>query len=127
MPRLPRKHAPAAKGGRSPTEAAGARADKGRWSSARKADVVLRLLRGEDLDSLSRELGVSTARIAQWRDDFLAGGQASLQSRDPDGRDTLIHDLKAKLGDQTMAIELLERKIDRLEDGLRPPSRRHST
>jgi hypothetical protein len=127
MPRQPRTNAPAAKGGRSLTEAAGAKADKGRWSSARKTDVVLRLLKGEDLDSLSRELGVSTARIAEWRDDFLAGGQASLQSREPDRRDTLIHDLKAKLGDQTMTIELLERKIGHLEDGLRPPSRRHST
>ena len=37
-----------------------------------------------------------------------------------------IHDLKAKVGDQAMQIELLEKKIEILEDGLRPPPRRPS-
>ncbi|GEM_PF-5229307 len=32
--------------------------DKGRFSSKRKTEVVLRLLRGEDLEALSREYGV---------------------------------------------------------------------
>jgi hypothetical protein len=39
----------------------GGAADRGRWSSRRKTDVVLRLVRGEDLDSVSRELGVGAA------------------------------------------------------------------
>jgi len=91
------------------------------------AELVLRLLKGESLDTLSREVGVSASRLSEWRDEFIAGGQASLLSREPDQRDTLIHDLKAKLGDQTMTIELLERKIEHLEDGLRPPPRRLSS
>ncbi|MHB8333217.1 MAG: hypothetical protein ACYDEA_13660 [Candidatus Dormibacteria bacterium] len=33
----------------------GGAGDRGRWSSRRKMEVVLRILRGEDLDSLSRE------------------------------------------------------------------------
>ena len=33
--------------------------DRGRWSSRRKMEVVLRALRGEDLDALSRELRVT--------------------------------------------------------------------
>jgi hypothetical protein len=52
--------------------------------------------------------------------------QAGLRSREPDHRDGFIHDLKAKVGDQAMQIELLQRKIDMLEDGLRPPPRRPS-
>ena len=52
--------------------------------------------------------------------------QAGLQSREPDHRNGFIHDLKAKVGDQAMQIELLERKIEILEDGLRPPPRRPS-
>jgi len=52
--------------------------------------------------------------------------QAGLQSREPDHRDGFIHDLKAKVGDQAMQIELLEKKIEILEDGLRPPPRRPS-
>ena len=42
---------------------------KRRWSAGKKLDVVLRLLRGEKLDALSRELGVEAHRIAAWRDD----------------------------------------------------------
>jgi hypothetical protein len=60
------------------------------------------------------------------RDEAIASVQAGLQSREPDHRDGFIHDLKAKVGDQAMTIELLERKIEILEDGLRPPQRRPS-
>jgi predicted RNase H-like nuclease (RuvC/YqgF family) len=45
-------------------------------------------------------------------------------AREADSRDEEIKSLKTKLGDQLMTIELLEDKIDQLEDGLRPPSRR---
>ena len=34
---------------------------RGRWSAKRKAVAILRLLRGEDLETLSRELGVTAA------------------------------------------------------------------
>ena len=37
------------------------------FSSRRKAEAVLRLLHGEELDALSRELGVTGATLAQWR------------------------------------------------------------
>ena len=38
--------------------AAAARDRKGRFSARRKRATVLRLLRGEDLESVSRELGI---------------------------------------------------------------------
>lgn len=38
----------------------------------RKTDVVLRLLRGESLDVVSRQVGVEAHRLAAWRDVFLA-------------------------------------------------------
>ena len=129
MPTMTKKHRIRLvdpQGGRSPTAGSASRQDKGRWSSRRKTEVVLRLLRGETLDALSRELGVSSVRLAEWRDEAIAAMQAGLQSREPDHRDGFIHDLKAKVGDQAMQIELLERKIEILEDGLRPPPRRPS-
>jgi transposase-like protein len=52
--------------------------ERGRFSSQRKSATVLRLLRGEDLELVSRELGVTAATLSAWRDDFLAGGQAAL-------------------------------------------------
>ena len=129
MPTMTKKHRIRLvdpQGGRSPTAGSASRQDKGRWSSRRKTEVVLRLFRGETLDALSRELGDTPGMLAEWRDEALAGMQAGLQSREPDHRDGFIHDLKAKVGDQAMQIELLEKKIEILEDGLRPPPRRPS-
>ena len=117
--------APAAKGGRRPTEAVGAGAsDRGRWSSQRKLDIVLRLLRGEDLDGVSREIGVTAHRLASWRDEFLVGGQAALRSRAGDERDEINARLKEKIGEITMDNELLREKIRHLEAGLPPGLRR---
>ena len=59
--------------------------ERGRFSSQRKTATVLRLLHGESLELIARELGVTAATLAGWRDDFLAGGQAALKSR-PAGR-----------------------------------------
>ena len=46
-----------------------------RWSANKKTDVVLRLLRGEPLDEVSRQVGVEAHRLAAWRDEFLAAEQ----------------------------------------------------
>jgi hypothetical protein len=81
--------------------------ERGRFSSHRKTETVLRLLRGEDLELVSRELGVTAATLSGWRDDFLAGGQAALKSRPADDRDDEIARLRAKVGELTMDNELL--------------------
>jgi transposase-like protein len=81
--------------------------ERGRFSAPRKAATVLRLLRGESLELLARELGVRAATLAGWRDDFLAGGQAALKSRPTDDRDEEIARLRAKVGELTMDNELL--------------------
>src|ERR1019366_2659183 len=44
-----------------------------RWSVGRKREVVLRLLRGESTESLSRELGVPSYRLAPWLERALSG------------------------------------------------------
>ena len=88
-----------------------------RMSAGRKQSAVLRLLRGEDLELVSRELAVTAAELSAWRDAFLAAGEASLKTRPADGRDHEIGRLKAKVGDLTMANELLEVKIEQLEGG----------
>jgi hypothetical protein len=38
--------------------------DRGRFSANRKTDAVVRQLRGEDLEAVSRELGVTAATSA---------------------------------------------------------------
>jgi len=62
--------------------------NRARWSANKKMDVVMRLLRGEQLDKLSRELGIEAHRLAAWRDDFIAGGKEALKSNVARGEQT---------------------------------------
>jgi transposase len=84
-------------------------------SRQRKRDAVLRLLRGEDLELVSRALGVTAATLSGWRDAFLAAGEASLATRLMDGEGLQSERLKAKLGEMLLERELLEAKIAALE------------
>ena len=72
--------------------------ERGRFSARRKTDAVVRLLRGEDLEGLSRELGVTAATLSSRREGFLDGGTAALKSRPTDDRDEVIARLQAKVG-----------------------------
>jgi transposase len=74
---------------------------------------------------LARQLGVTAAELSGWREAFLAGGEASLKCRPADARDAEIGRLKEKVGELTMANELLGAKIGRLETG-RPLAPRRS-
>ena len=87
----------------------------GRMSRQRKRDAVLRLLRGEDLEMVSRSLGVTAATLSTWRDAFLAAGEASLASKPTTGEALQSERLKARLGEMLMEQELLEAKIALLE------------
>jgi transposase len=80
-----------------------------RWSANRKTDAVLRLLRGEKLDELSRELRVEAHRLAAWRDDFLEGGKEGLKGQRPDRSpdDRALRQAQRKIGQLTMENEIL--------------------
>ena len=96
-----------------------------RCSAQRKLAAVTRLLRGEPLETVARELNVTVARLSAWRDRALVAAEAAMKERERDGRDEELLRLKAKLGEVTMANELLEQKIAALEGG-RPLARRRS-
>ena len=116
----------AAEEARRATGAAAGRGRGGRFSARRKRETVLRLLRGEDLESVARELGVTAARASQWRDQFLVAGQAGLKSRATEAVDEDSRRLQAKVGERLMENELLYAKVDHLEAGV-PLARRRST
>ena len=97
----------------------------GRMSRKRKRDTVLRLLRGEDLEILSRALGVTAATLTGWQDTFVSAGEASLGTRPTNGEALETERLKAKLGEMLLERELLDAKIAALEDK-RPLARRRS-
>src|SRR4051794_5756955 len=95
----------------------------GRMSRQRKTAAVLRLLRGEDLETISRELGVTAATLTGWHDAFLAAGEAALMTRSATGEELESERLKAKLGAALIERDLLNEKIALLEAG-RPFARR---
>ena len=68
-----------------------------RWSAGRKRDVVLRLLRGEPIEALSRELGVERYRLERWKDRAFGAIEAALRERGADP-------LHAELGDALKRI-----------------------
>ena len=88
-----------------------------RMTAGRKREAVLRLLRGEPLEIVARELAVTAADLSAWREAFLEAGEASLKTRERDDRDEKIGRLPSKLGEVLMDNELLYAKIDRLEAG----------
>ncbi len=96
-----------------------------RFSARKKLAAVQRLLRGESLEALSRELNLPAHRLSEWRDRAWLAAEGALKERERDARDEEIERLKAKVGEITMANELLYAKIDRLEAG-RPLAGRRS-
>jgi transposase len=102
---------------RVPGSGAGALGRGGRMSRQRKSAAVLRLLRGEDLETVSRELGVTAATLTGWRDAFLAAGEAALTTRVATGEELESERLKAKLGAALIERDLLNEKIAILEAG----------
>jgi len=101
--------------------------ERGRFSSRKKMDAVLRLLRGEDLDVLSRELGVTAATVSGWRDAVVAAGHASLKSRHHDAQDDERTSLKAVIGDLTMRNEVLREGLRRAKEALPLAPRRSAS
>ena len=83
-----------------------------RWSVQRKQEVVLRLLRGEPLDQVSRETQVPAHELEMWQRRFLEGGQRGLRTTaGPEERELTL--AKAKLGELMMRLELAEVLIEK--------------
>jgi hypothetical protein len=83
-----------------------------RWSARRKREVVLRLLRGEPVEALSRELGVEIYRLEQWREKALLGIDEAMKDRTGDPLQTELDAAKMHIGELSMENELLRRERD---------------
>ena len=92
------------------------RGGKGRWSAKRKMGVVLELLRGADLETLSRKYAVTAATLSSWRDSFLASGEAGLKIRQQDLVDEQGRRMKSVIAELAMSNELLRERIRQLEN-----------
>lgn len=86
-----------------------------RWSAGRKREVVLRLLHGEPMDAVSREIGVEMYRLEEWRDRALEGIDATLKDRNGDPLQAELDKAMHHIGELSMEVELLrkERELQR--------------
>ena len=83
-----------------------------RWSAKRKAEVVLRLLRGDDLGEVSREIQVPAHELEEWRRAYLDGAEAGLKRRTGDPLERELVRTRAKLGEVMMRLELSEELLE---------------
>src|SRR5438445_1818710 len=83
-----------------------------RWSVQRKSELVLRLLRGDALDAVSRESQVPAHELESWKRIFLEQGTRGLKTRsDPEERELTL--ARAKIGELMMRLELAEHLIEK--------------
>jgi hypothetical protein len=95
-----------------PTPSAGSEELPERWSVPRKTELVLRLLRGDTLDAVSRESQVPAHELEGWKRVFLESGGRGLKTRaDPEERELTL--ARAKIGELMMRLELAEGLIEK--------------
>lgn len=80
---------------------------KNYWTSKRKTEVVLQLLRGEDIETLSRQNEVTVADLSQWRDKFLSNGANGFK-RSPES--SKLKEAERLIGQLQMELELTKKK-----------------
>ena len=108
----------------SERSAPAAGAEVKRWSANRKKEVVLRMLRGEPIDAISRELAIESYRLEGWRERALAVLDAGLRERGEDPLTRQLDEAKYRIGELSMEIEILRRERQaRRPLGLRRSSR----
>ena len=84
-----------------------------RWSVARKREIVLRLLRGESVELLSRELGLPIFKLEQWRQKADAALDGALKEREAETASTELAAAMQRIGELSMEVELLRTRIER--------------
>jgi len=83
-----------------------------RWSVQRKTELVLRLVRGEALDAVSRESQVPAHELERWQRIFVEQGKRGLRTKaEPEERELIL--ARAKIGELMMRLELAEDLIEK--------------
>lgn len=82
-----------------------------RWTAGRKKEAVLRLLSGEAVDSLSRELGIDIKQLDTWRATVLDRMELLLKDRSEEPLAEELEAAQKQIGSLHMEIELLRSKV----------------
>lgn len=71
---------------------------------------MLRLLRGEPVDAISREISVPICQLEQWRDRALSGIDASLKEHENDPLEHQLNEASRRIGEWVMENEILRKE-----------------
>ena len=84
-----------------------------RWSVARKRAVVLRLISGEPVELVSREIGMPVFKLERWRERVEAALEGALKEREAGSDGAEFAAALQRVGELTMENELLRAKMGR--------------
>ncbi len=82
-----------------------------RWSVNRKKEAVLRMMRGEPADVLSRELCIEVCRLEEWLEKAYQGIEESLKTREGDPLSAELDAAMRRIGEISLENELLRDRI----------------
>jgi hypothetical protein len=106
------KRGKASSGSNEPTPSPAAEELPERWSVQRKTELVLRLVRGESLEAVSRESQVPAHELERWQRIFVEQGKRGLRTKtEPEERELIL--ARAKIGELMMRLELAEDLIEK--------------
>ena len=91
--------------------------DVQRWTTKRKAALVLSILKGEtSTQAAARQHGITVAELEDWKERFLLAAENALRARPKDEEalhEEQIKKLKQKIGDLVMDIDILREAAKR--------------
>ena len=83
-----------------------------RWTTKRKAALVLSVIKGEtSIAESARKHGLTVAEVEEWKDRFVLGAENALRARPKDEealKDEQIKKLKQKIGELVIDIDILK-------------------
>lgn len=82
-----------------------------RWTAGRKKEAVLRLLQGESVDHVSRDLGIEIGRLERWKALVIDGMESVLKEPTEEPLHEELDSAKKQIGELHMEIELLRSKV----------------
>ena len=74
-----------------------------------KEQAVLRLLKGEDLELVSRQTGFALHELSRWRDKFILGGRENLKSHPRDSCDAELEQRDKLISKLALENEILKK------------------
>lgn len=84
--------------------------NKKQWSASLKKELVMRLLRGEPVHGVSREMSVPVYKLERWRNCALAGLDSALKESENDSLESCLEEAYRRINELSMEVEMLRKR-----------------